>query len=51
MPEPLELGGQAFSIDMPNFSDFSWLVVHSELLVSCCKVEKEGQGLRDKAEG
>lgn len=51
MPEPLELGGQAFSIGMPYFSDISLLVVDSELLVSWWKAEKERQGLRAKAEG
>lgn len=33
------------------FSDFSLLVIGSELLVSWWKAEKERQGLRDKAEG
>lgn len=51
MPEPLELGGQAFPIGMPHFSDFSLLAVASELLASWWKAEKERQGLRDEAEG
>lgn len=49
--QAIRAGGQVLSIGMPYYSDFSLLVVGSELLVSWWKAEKERQGLRDKAEG